>query len=151
MGAICSLLVTGCGIYPEPTVGDARLLGQNLVTFDAIQADILTPACARPTCHGAPRGAPMSLEEGAAYANLVSVQSRQAPALLRIHPSSPGTSYLVHKIRGTAHEVDGRPTRMPLNRTPLSEDAIRRIEAWIRAGAPEIGTQGSASPSDSDD
>jgi len=56
-------------------------------------------------------------------------------ALLRVKAGDPDSSYLVHKIQGTQGTVGGSGGRMPLGRSPLSQDNINTIRDWISAGA----------------
>jgi Ca2+-binding RTX toxin-like protein len=83
-------------------------------------------------CHAggsAPQG--LRLDAANSYANLVNVASREVPSLQRVEPGDPDNSYLVQKVEGTA-AVGGR---MPLNRTPLSQETIALIRQWISEGA----------------
>lgn len=53
------------------------------------------------------------------------------PALLRVAPGDPDSSYLVQKIEGSA----AVGARMPIGRPPLDAEAITLIRQWIAAGA----------------
>ena len=76
----------------------------------------------------------LSLDPGAAYANLVGVASRQKPALLRVAPGDPENSYLVHKLEGRA-DIVGQ--RMPRTAGPfLTDGQMLVIRRWIALGAP---------------
>jgi hypothetical protein len=83
----------------------------------------------------------MSLSPGEAYANLVGVQPAnlvaRAAGKLRVDPGHPENSFIVDKLR--ARLVDGEGVRMPYGLKPLQENAIRVIEEWITAGAPDTG------------
>ena len=76
----------------------------------------------------------MSLVAGQAFSNAVNVAARQA-SMNRVTPNQPDSSYLVHKVQGTHLAVGGSGSRMPLNRSPLSQSDIDLIRAWIQAGA----------------
>ncbi len=130
----------GCGApYPEPRVGAPREL--SLATdLAALERDVFTPSCARANCHGTPRRAPFSLEAGAVFGAVVDQPSRQVPALDLVEPGDVEASYLVLKLRGHAGTVGGRDTQMPLNRTPLSEEVVARIETWVAEGAESVPT-----------
>ena len=78
----------------------------------------------------------MNLSAGQAYQNIVGVPSVELPAFDRIEPGQPDQSYLVHKIQGTQASVGGSGQRMPLGGSPLSQDDIDAIRAWVNAGAP---------------
>jgi hypothetical protein len=81
------------------------------------------------------------------YEALVQQPSTQRPDLMRVEPLEPTRSYLMHKL------LSDYPTRrggeMPprwaeeasrpgiqISYKPLSYDALRVVELWIRAGAP---------------
>ena len=78
----------------------------------------------------------MSLVAGQAFSNVVNVAARQA-SMKRVTPNQPDNSYLVHKVQGTHLDVGvgGSGSRMPLNRSPLSQSDIDLIRDWIQAGA----------------
>jgi len=77
----------------------------------------------------------MSLVAGQAFSNVVNIAARELPSMNRVTPNQPDNSYLVHKIQGTHLDVGGSGSRMPLNRSPLSQSDIDLIRAWIQAGA----------------
>jgi mono/diheme cytochrome c family protein len=88
-------------------------------------------------CHSGPNAPEgLVLTSGQARANLVNVPSIQSD-LLRVEPGDTDNSYLVHKIEGTAGDVGGVDTRMPLGGPILSDEDIGTILEWIAAGAPE--------------
>jgi hypothetical protein len=99
--------------------------------FQEIQDTVFTPICT--ACHlgaNAPHG--LRLDAANSYALLVNVASDEVPALKRVEPGDPDSSYIVQKISGTA-AVGGR---MPLGGAQLPADRIALIKAWIAAGAP---------------
>lgn len=112
-------------------------------TFDQIQQTIFTPvSCARSTCHNViqePHN--MSLAPGEAYANLVGVPANNFVAnqagKLRVDPGNLANSFILDKLHGTLAAGEG--DRMPLQLRPLPSNAIRLVEEWIAAGAPEMG------------
>lgn len=77
----------------------------------------------------------MNLSAGQAFGSVVNVAARELPGMNRVTPSQPDSSYLVHKVQGTHLAVGGSGSRMPLNRSPLSQSDIDLIRAWIQAGA----------------
>lgn len=112
-------------------------------TFDQIQQTIFTPtSCARSTCHNVQQ-APheMSLSPGEAWANLVGVEPANLTARnagkLRVDPGNPANSFLLDKLVGPLAPGEGDP--MPLQLKRLPRNAIRLVEEWIAAGAPETG------------
>ena len=103
--------------------------------FAAAVQPIFTANCAFSGCHaGASPAQGMNLSDGQAYANIVNVMSNQS-GLLRVEPSEPDSSYLVHKIQGTQGSVGGSGGQMPLGRTALTQTQIDTIRQWITDGA----------------
>ena len=100
--------------------------------FQSIQDNVFTPICS--VCHigaGAPEG--LQLDAAHSYNLLVGVPSVEEPTLLRVKPSDPANSYMLHKIEGAAGIVGGQ---MPLGETPLPQATIAAINQWITNGAP---------------
>ena len=138
--ALASCLAASlCGCLAAPRVGDpidAGLAGE-AYPFSRLAAEVFTPTCGVSQCHaGAPPPlAPMSLEEGKAYASLLA-PSIQVPTLQRVAPGDPAQSYILHKLKGTAGSVGGSASRMPLGQPMLSDELIGAITLWIERGAP---------------
>ncbi len=97
---------------------------------------IFSNNCAFSGCHAgtAPQQG-QNLSAGVAYANIVCVPSNERPGMMRVRPSEPDSSYLVHKIQGTQGTVGGSGGQMPLGGTPLTAQQISLIRAWITQGA----------------
>jgi len=123
---VAAALLTACagdgsGLDPNGRPGDgapAPLLPE----FESIQSNVFTPICA--PCHsGAAAPLGLRLDAGASYAMLVNAPSVEAPTLKRVAPGNPDTSYLIHKIEGTA-TAGGR---MPLGGPALTAEAIAVI------------------------
>ncbi len=111
-------------------------------TFSSIQKEIFetTDASGRAacvTCHTASKVqfvAGLNLDHDAAYGQLVNVASREQPGLMRVAPSNPDASYIIHKLEGQSGIV-GR--RMPFSGPPyLTDGQIQIIQRWITIGAP---------------
>jgi hypothetical protein len=102
--------------------------------FQSIQDNVFTPICT--TCHqgaGAPRG--LQLDATHSYAALVSVASSEQPAVLRVAPGDPDSSYLIRKLTNTGG-ISG--VQMPANGPPyLPQSTIDVIRQWITNGAPK--------------
>lgn len=103
-----------------------------VATFDSIQANVFTPICGVPGCHGgaaAQQG--LRLDAGFAYGNLISVASAQDSNQTRVVPGDPDNSLIVHKLEGTqtvgAQMPDGGPY--------LQQSTIDVIRLWIANGA----------------
>ena len=79
-------------------------------TLASIQANVFTPSCAIPGCHGggsAQLG--LRLDAGFSAGNLINVASPRAANLLRVVPGNPGSSFLIHKLEGTQALGDRMP------------------------------------------
>lgn len=100
-----------------------------LAKFSDLQTKIFN-SCAVAGCHasGSAQGN-LDLSTGQAYSNLVGVQSVLYPQFNRVEPGSAGNSMLIKILKGEL------TPQMPFNRTPLSNDVIDSIEAWIDRGA----------------
>lgn len=88
-------------------------------------------------CHAQgmePAAGELDLYDGA-YANLVGQPSVQVPSMALVQPGEPDQSYLWHKLNGTHLDVGGEGDPMPAIGTPLDDDTLARIEAWIVDGA----------------
>ena len=101
-------------------------------TLASIQENVFTPTCAQ--CHsGASAASDLKLDTlDNSVTFLIDVSSVEAPNLFRVATSDADNSYIIQKLEGTAAEGG----RMPLNRTPLSDETIATIKEWINAGAP---------------
>jgi len=126
---IClSLLLISCS-DDQPTSPNPQNTTPPSPTLSDIQAKIFN-SCASADCHSSSaRRGNLVLESGQSHSNLVNVQSTLFPQFKRVQPGSGGNSLLIKILKG-----DVSP-RMPLNRTPLSNDVIDSIEVWINAGA----------------
>lgn len=92
---------------------------------------MFTPICT--ACHvGAAAPLGFRLDADSAYAMLVNAPSVEVPALLRVSPGNPDSSYLIQKLEGHA-AVGGQ---MPLGQAPLPQATIDVIREWIQNGAP---------------
>ena len=137
-GALLLLVLVfgGCGTVKSPTEPPSDPgTGTAALTFSQIQAQILTPTCAKAGCHASSSAeAGLVLEARQAYGNLVGRASSQRSDLARVQPGDPERSYLILKLRGDP-SITG--LRMPQDGPPfLTSEQIGGIAAWIRAGAP---------------
>jgi len=119
---------------PEPVV-----LPDVLVTNPSFERDIqpiLTARCATASCHNlATQQMGLNLEEGHAYDAIVNEDSPTSRDLAYIRPFQPDSSWLVRMIQADPARrffVE----RMPLGRTPLTDNQIATIINWVNAGAP---------------
>jgi hypothetical protein len=123
------------------TPGGGGPTGPITANFQSIQENVFTPICSK--CHigaSAPEG--LQLDASHSYNSLVGVPSVEDPSLLRVKPSDPDDSYMVHKIEGAPGIVGGQ---MPLGETPLPQATIQAIRQWITDGATNAtGTAASA-------
>lgn len=119
---------TGLDEFGNPIRANTLELGP---TLSSIQHYVFTPICTQ--CHtGAAAPLGFVLDSGVAYQNLVSVNSSEMPALVRVNPGNPDSSYMVWKIEGRSGIQGGR---MPLGMQPLSAEQIAAIRDWIADGA----------------
>jgi hypothetical protein len=111
-------------------------------TFSSIQQEIFEASdssgrAACITCHNTTRltfVAGLNLEHAVAYDQLVNVASRERADLMRVAPSNPDASYIVHKLEGRSGII-GR--QMPFSGPPfLTGGQIQIIRRWIEIGAP---------------
>lgn len=122
---------TGLDEFGSPLGGGQQWPNPFAPTLSAIQANIFTPICTQ--CHtgaSAPQG--LALDAGVARPDLVGVRSAELPALMRVSPGKPDSSYLVWKIEGRSGIVGAQ---MPLGLPPLSGNQIAAVRGWILAGA----------------
>src|SRR5882757_5288318 len=112
--------------------GSGGTPGMLTADFQSIQDNVFTPICSQ--CHigaSAPQG--LQLDAAHSYNLLVGVPSVEQHNLLRVKPSDPASSYMLHKIEGAPGIVGGQ---MPLGETPLPQATIAAIGQWITNGAP---------------
>lgn len=121
MLAACSKSSTVTPTAPSPS--------DTTISFVSQVQPIFTNSCAVPGCHVSGGIAPMSLQAGQAYADIVNAPSTEQPPYLIVKPYDADSSYLYLKITGQAG------TRMPLNRTPLDSAQTNTIRTWINQGA----------------
>jgi hypothetical protein len=82
---------------------------------------IFNANCAVAFCHVRGGLAPMSLEPGFSFANMI----------VRVEPGNSAESYLIRRLTVT----DPLFPRMPFNKAPLSTTSLDLIKAWIDNGA----------------
>jgi mono/diheme cytochrome c family protein len=105
-------------------------------TLTQVQTNVFTPKCSG--CHngsnpagGALPGS-MDLRSGNAFASIVNVASLEQGTLMRVKPSDPDNSYLIHKVENTPG-ISG--AQMPFGGPFLDQPTIDTIRSWITAGA----------------
>jgi len=126
--------IAGCGSNStEPNNGGNGGTVDPDPSFASSIQPILTANCATSGCHDNlnSTGTGLILTADSAYIKLVAVSSTQVPTLDRVDPGDADNSYLVHKIEGS--QSSGQ--RMPLGRTPLTDNQIQLIRNWIDQGA----------------
>lgn len=102
-------------------------------TLPSLQANIFGPICTR--CHaGAQAPLGLVLDCGQSYDMMVGILSVERDDLYRVNPGSPDDSYLIMKLEGATGIVGDQ---MPLGMTPLTQEQIDAVRAWIAAGASE--------------
>lgn len=99
--------------------------------LSTIQSRIFSFICTE--CHNSsnpPEG--LNLTRGNSFRDLVNKRSNQVPELFLVEPFNPDDSYLIRKLEGGPDIVEDR---MPLDRSPLSQEQINVIRVWIAQGA----------------
>jgi len=100
-------------------------------SYPSIQAQIFDRSCTFSSCHrgsNPPNG--LALTADLAYENLVNAQAQDGNSV-RVKPSDPEGSLLIHVLEGTSANVE----RMPLGSAALPEHEILAIRQWISSGA----------------
>ena len=99
------------------------------VSFTDIQETIFEPHCV--LCHNnTTASSDLSLEGTDSFKNLVRVASVENPNLNRVEPGEPESSWLMHKVEGTANVG----ARMPNGLPPLTDELIEKLRDWIASG-----------------
>jgi mono/diheme cytochrome c family protein len=119
---LVSLLPAGTGQPAAPMLKVEAATGKETVSFAKDVAPIFVANCTG--CHGTNQ--PRNNFSLNTIETLLRGGDRGEPIL----PGKPADSLLIKKLKGTA---DG--ARMPMNRTPLEEAVVAKIEKWIEEGA----------------
>ena len=134
--AVVIAAVAACTDFdaPEPVVlPDVLVINPS---FDRDIQPIFTARCATASCHNfATQQLGLNLEAGYAYDDIVDEDSPTSHEMPYIRPFNPDSSWLVRMIQadpGRRFFVE----RMPLGRTPLTDNQIATIINWVSAGAP---------------
>ena len=134
VGSALAVFVSACADFAAPPSAEEGL-PDVLVANPSFSNDIqpiFSARCATSSCHTTvTQQAGMSLEEGAAYAEIVGVQATTRQSRKRVDPSVPSNSLVYLAVTPTPPIV-----RMPLGRTPLTANQIENIRRWIEQGAP---------------
>lgn len=115
--------LTDASVGDVPNVEIMQASGDETVSFANDIAPVLDQHCAN--CHGRGRRVSGGLDM-LNFAGLLKGGDSGPPVL----PKKPADSLLVKKLKGTAGGE-----RMPLERPPLADDEIAKIETWIAEGA----------------
>ncbi len=103
------------------------------VTFAGDVVPIFEASCGGSDCHtGQDALSSLSLSPSAAYAALVEAPSDGCEGRVRVVPGNPDESYLIEKV------VEGDVCvgkKMPMFAETLPDDVLRKLTAWICAGA----------------
>lgn len=103
--------------------------------FAWIQQHVFTPSCTSSACHDDEEPeVGLSLESGAAYANLVNKGASTVTGWTRVVPGSTTSSYLMVAF-GRAPGPPPRDGFMPLLAEPLCAEKLEAVERWITQGA----------------
>lgn len=103
-------------------------------TFADVQEQVFTPSCAFSSCHGASAPASqLDLSDGAAWAEIVGVDSVDNPGHTLVVAGDPDASYLVSKCTEGAPDLVGEP--MPQGSSGLDAERLTLLRDWITDGA----------------
>ena len=104
-------------------------------TFTQVKV-LFQMSCGTGNCHlnGHNEGK-LKLDGSVAYAQLVGVAAKVAPAKLRVVAGDPAASFLMTKITGTVANDGSEGAAMPLIIGQLQPDQIALVKAWIEGGA----------------
>ena len=108
--------------------------GALIPTAASIQANLFDAQCIE--CHfGAAPAGDLNLEDGNSFTNLINISRFPSDPdyPIRVIPGDSDNSFLIRKLEGDLSPTEG--SQMPLNKTPLSQDAIDIIRQWIDDGA----------------
>lgn len=124
---------------PSPGGGTSNTevygLASQAVTLTSLQTTVFSASCATTrSCHLTGGVAPMSLQSGQSYGNLVGVPSTECANRLRVRACdpTPTSSYLAAKILGVDLCFG---TQMPKG-AALSSAKVQMLLDWIAEGAP---------------
>lgn len=133
VGSALAVFVSACADFAAPPSAEEGL-SDVLVANPSFSNDIqpiFSARCATSSCHTTvTQQAGMSLEEGAAYAEIVGVQATKRRTRKRVDPGNPANSLVYLAVTPESPIV-----RMPLGRTPLTANQIENIRRWIEQGA----------------
>jgi hypothetical protein len=135
---VAGLALTACGDKDDSAEvedgDDTADTGPPTLTDD-IQP-IFDRSCAVAGCHiGTSPGGNMLLIPERAFSELVGATSTDVPTMLRVRPTAPDESFLLHKVAGTHATVGGTGDPMPPT-AGLGEEEVELIREWIETGAP---------------
>jgi hypothetical protein len=130
----------GCQAYAPPSTFSPT---SPTVTFSTDVMPLMLRSCAFASCHGSESGPTggmyLGADEEATYANIVNVPSNDVPAMMRVKPGDPASSFLQHKIDGDACTLatcSGACTElMPQGQDLMAVTDRLTIRAWIAQGA----------------
>lgn len=105
--------------------------------LELIYDEIFAVSCSGAGCHtDGGNAANINLDFDAGLRDRLLAPSSVA-GVPHITPGDPSLSYLYLKITGEQFDVGGGGSRMPLARSPVSDELTATLAAWITAGAPE--------------
>jgi hypothetical protein len=97
-------------------------------SFSSIQKFVFTASCAKAGCHTGPSPQEgMDLSQGAAFTNLVNIESNQSD-LKRVQPGNSTESWIIKKLKAEGTSIMPPPGQ-------LNQAVIDTIILWIDRGA----------------
>ena len=129
--------IVACADFSAPAPPEAPDVAVANPSFRTDIQPIFTARCATSGCHNeATHQMGVDLAEGYAYQTLVNVKDSLVPTYVRVKPSDPDSSFLVHMITpGDSVRQAFNIPQMPLALRPLTNNQIGNIVRWIQQGA----------------
>ena len=130
LGMASLLISCDSGSTPDETGSSGTT--SVVASYASIQEKVFNVSCAVSGCHaGTSAKNDLRLDSNSSYLNLVKVPSKDNPAINRVEPNKPDSSYLIQKLEGT--QATG--VKMPKDQAALPTATINAIREWIDNGA----------------
>jgi mono/diheme cytochrome c family protein len=131
LGVLGFVLWAGGTTVAQAAPEQNQTANASVAFYEATIQPLLDTHCVM--CHmtGSAQGG-LVLEAGLSFSALVGRPSTGSP-LLRVKAGDAGSSYLLHKLKGTHVSVGGSGSAMPPG-DPLDDASIRLMEQWISQG-----------------
>ena len=127
IGLCLGVVALGCA----PDLEDPERFEDLDCNYD-VPTQLLAPRCGTAECHDGHEPAQgMDLLSGNLAERLVGIESTTCLGHMRIDPANPSASYILEMVSAEP-DCDGTAVSgMPLTGTPLSDDEIACLTAWV--------------------